>query len=107
MTAHDRDPSLGARHGGLRIAVEDVALPSKAHEHSEDRRRLAGVRKEFDTNVDRPGGGAPVSVSCAMRKPWGWPRCGAELGRRIWRSGERMPDPANAFAEPASYPPIR
>ena len=34
-------------------------------------------------------------------------RRGAELGRRVRRSGERLLDPANAFAEPASYPPRR
>ena len=31
----------------------------------------------------------------------------AELGRRVRRSGERLLDPADAFAEPASNPPSR
>ena len=81
--------------------------PRRHDEHSEDRRRLARVREESDTEVDRPGGGSPVLGVLRDEEAMREARRRAELERRVRRSGERLLDPADAFAEPASNPPSR
>jgi hypothetical protein len=51
---------LGANDGGLRIAIENVALPTQAVQHAEDQRRFAGADDGVQPNVDELGRGTPV-----------------------------------------------
>jgi hypothetical protein len=96
---------LRADHSGLRVPVEDVALPAQAVKHAEDRRWFHGARDGVDARVDQLGGGEPIVGVVRHQKPFGEQARGKELGRRVRRCLARLLEPADAFSKFALRPP--
>ena len=96
-----------ANDGGLRIAVEDVALTPQAQQHPEDERRLVAAQA-LTASIPASMSLAPAcqsSVSWATRNASQNRLARLQLGGGIRRRRARPLEPADAFAQLALRPP--